>query len=191
MSAISGINRPADMVQKKWGNLTQHARRRSSEQRRENSKTGGGPAKKILTELDENILAVIPPESITGISDGIDTSENKANIKLDSCREEMLKKSIETSPAHVKSEKKERTEKKDLTDEYLRSRIDLVNLQRKKELLKIEYLQLKINQTVQNSRFIPSAGSLRGFPPFGNSWSGLTGCAGTSMRFTTSPSRSS
>jgi len=75
INAVGGNNRAVSQVTKKATKIRSEVKGKECDNINQMSKTGGGSAAlNPLTEAEAKILRTIPPVSVYGVSDGIDTS---------------------------------------------------------------------------------------------------------------------
>uniref|UniRef100_A0A8W8IH39 Myb/SANT-like DNA-binding domain-containing protein n=1 Tax=Magallana gigas TaxID=29159 RepID=A0A8W8IH39_MAGGI len=70
-------------VKKKWQDMQSAVKKKEAQRRKNLTQTGGGPSQlPMLKPWEEKILQLIPQSAISGIEDGVDTSEVRSSLQM-------------------------------------------------------------------------------------------------------------
>jgi len=74
VSAVSGIERSAAELKKKWSCLKSEAKSTASQTRRQLQQTGGGPEIRLISLKTDRIVSIIGDVCVEGVDGGVDTA---------------------------------------------------------------------------------------------------------------------
>ena len=73
VSAVSGFQRSAFQVKKKWGAIMSDNKKTAVEQRRSLTQTGGGPVRQDT--MEPRVLDILGSDCIKGVAGGMDSAD--------------------------------------------------------------------------------------------------------------------